>query len=89
VYILGKEQSIDRDVKSIKNTWIVAKYSTKCVRCGKQLGVGEMVYWIRITYSDNSMRSFVYCGDCYMNIFDVSLAKRYIKKKNLSTQSNH
>ena len=83
IYLLGKEQAIDKDVKEIKNKWIVAKYPSKCGKCQKEIGVGDMVYWIRITYADNSIRSFIYCSECYLALFDTSLAKKYLKVKEL------
>jgi len=83
VYLLGKEQAVDKDVKEIKNKWIVAKYPSKCSKCQKEIGVGDMVYWIRITYADNSIRSYIYCSECYLSAFDTSLAKKYIKMKEL------
>lgn len=82
IYLLGKE-AVDKDVKDISNKWIVAKYSSKCSKCGKQISVGDMAYWIRITYADNSVRSYIYCSDCYLTSFDTSLAKKYLKVKEL------
>lgn len=42
-----------------------------------------MVFWVRVTYADNSIRSFIYCSECYLSAFDTSLAKRYLKVKEL------
>jgi flagellar biosynthesis chaperone FliJ len=83
IYLLGKEQAVDKDVKEIKNRWIVAKYPSKCSKCSKQINVGDMVFWVRITYNDNSIRSYIYCSDCYLTSFDTSLAKKYLKIKEL------
>jgi Mg2+ and Co2+ transporter CorA len=83
IYLLGKEQSIDKNVKEVKNKWIIAKYPSKCSKCGKEISEGDMVYWIRITYADNSIRSYIYCSDCYLSSFDSSLAKKYLKVKEL------
>jgi predicted transcriptional regulator len=83
LFLLGKEQAVDKDVKEIKNKWIIAKYSSKCSRCQKEIGVGDMVFWVRVTYADNSIRSFIYCSECYLSAFDTSLAKRYLKVKEL------
>jgi len=44
IYLLGKEQAIDKDVKEIKNKWIVAKYPSKCSKCSKQINAGDMVF---------------------------------------------
>jgi hypothetical protein len=83
IYLLGKEQAVDKDIKEIKNKWIVAKYPSKCSKCQNQINVGDMVFWVRITYADNSIRSYVYCSDCYLSSFDSSLAKKYLKVKEL------
>jgi len=83
IYLLGKEQAVDKDVKEIKNKWIVAKYQSKCSKCSKQINAGDMVFWIRVTYADNSIRSFIYCSECYLSAFDTSLAKKYLKVKEL------
>ena len=82
VYLLGKEQ-VDKDVKEIKNKWIVTKYTSKCSKCGKTVNVGDMVFWVRIIYADNSIRSYIYCSECYLSSFDTSLAKKYMKVKEL------
>jgi len=42
-----------------------------------------MVFWVRVTYADNSMRSYIYCSECYLTSFDASLAKKYLKVKEL------
>ena len=83
IYLLGKEQAVDKDVKEIKNKWIVAKYPSKCSKCSRQINAGDMAFWVRITYADNSIRSFIYCSDCYLSLFDTSLAKKYLKIKEL------
>jgi len=83
IYLLGKEQAVDKDVKEIKNKWITAKYPSKCSKCGKTVNIGDMVFWVRITYADNSIRSYIYCSDCYLSLFDTSLAKKYLKIKEL------
>jgi predicted transcriptional regulator len=83
LFLLGKEQAVDKDVKEIKNKWIIAKYSSKCSRCQKQINAGDMVFWIRVTYADNSVRSYLYCSECYLTSFDTSLAKKYLKIKEL------
>jgi predicted transcriptional regulator/uncharacterized protein YoxC len=83
IYLLGKEQAVDKDAKEIKNKWIIAKYSSKCSRCQKQINAGDMVFWIRVTYADNSVRSYLYCSECYLTSFDTSLAKKYLKVKEL------
>jgi len=83
IYLLGKEQAVDKDIKEVKEKWIVAKYPSKCSKCGKAINIGDMVYWVRIAYADNSMRSYIYCSDCYLSSFDKSLARKYMKVKEL------
>jgi predicted transcriptional regulator len=83
LFLLGKEQAVEKDVKEIKNKWIVTKYPSKCSKCSKNINAGDMVFWIRVTYGDNSIRSFIYCSECYLTSFDTSLAKRYLKVKEL------
>jgi len=82
IYLLGKSNA-DKDIKSVKEKWIVSKFPTKCSQCNKEINQGELVYWVRIEYEDGSSRSFIYCDSCYFTRFDRSLAKRYLKIKEL------
>ena len=82
-YLLGKAQVSDRDIKSVKEKWIAAKFASKCSLCGKEINQGELVYWVRIEYEDGSAKSFVYCSDCYYRQFDKALAKKFLKEKEL------
>jgi len=82
IYLLGAE-GIDKDVKGVQQKWISVQYPTSCRRCGKRLNPGDLAFWIKYTYSDNSTRSFVYCPDCYYTSFDQSLAKKFLKQKEL------
>ena len=59
------------------------QYPATCRACGKRLNVGELAFWIRYTYSDGSSKSFIYCPDCYYMSFDQSLAKKYLKLKEM------
>jgi hypothetical protein len=42
-----------------------------------------MAYWIHVEYADGSRRSIIYCVDCYYTSIDSTLAKRYLKLKEL------
>jgi Ribbon-helix-helix protein, copG family. len=83
IYLLGKSDAIDKDVKSVKEKWIVAKFQSKCVKCGKTINQGDMVYWVHIEYADNSKRSIVFCTECYYTSIDTALAKKYLRAKEL------
>jgi Ribbon-helix-helix protein, copG family. len=83
IYILGKSEAVDKDIKNVKEKWIVAKFQSKCAKCGKQINQGDMAYWIHIEYVDGSKRSIIYCVDCYYTSIDSTLAKRYLKLKEL------
>lgn len=80
VYILGAE-SIDRDVKDVKHRWISVQYRSFCRKCGKQLEVGDIAFYVRYTYSDGSSKSFIYCPECFYP--DSALAKLYLKRKEM------
>jgi Ribbon-helix-helix protein, copG family. len=85
IYILGKSEAVDKDIKNVKEKWIVAKFQSKCAKCGKQINQGDMAYWIHIEYVDGSKRSIIYCTDCYYTSIDTALAKKYLKMKELET----
>jgi len=78
-YILGFTG--DKEIKATTGKIISLTYSTKCKRCGRELKEGELAYWSKITYTDNTSRSFVYCLDCYYS--EGALAEYYLKKKKL------
>jgi len=82
IYLLGAE-GIDKDIKAVQQKWISLQYPSSCRKCGKRLNPGDLAFWIRYTYSDGSSRSFIYCPDCYYTSFDQSLAKKFIKQKEL------
>jgi Ribbon-helix-helix protein, copG family. len=83
IYILGKSEAIDKDIKNIKEKWIVVKFQSKCAKCGRQVNQGDMAYWIHVEYADGSRRSIIYCMDCYYTSIDSALAKKYLKMKEL------
>ena len=79
-YLLGTE-NIDKPIKSISGKVIPLRYSSKCHVCGKSINQGELAYWAKYTYTDNTTRSFVICLDCYYK--DTALAEWYLKKRKL------
>jgi hypothetical protein len=80
LYVLG---SIDKDkeIVEVKSDIITLQYDTKCYRCKKDLKAGELAYWIRYVYSDNTKRSYVFCLECYYQ--SAGLKNQYLTKKKL------
>jgi hypothetical protein len=78
LYVLG---SIDKDkeIVEVKSDIITLQYDTKCYRCKKDLKAGELAYWIRYVYSDNTKRSYVFCLECYYQ--SAGLKNQYLTKK--------
>jgi len=83
LYVFGREQFADKEIKSIKQNFIVTQYETRCKICKKQIKQGEMVFWIKYTFTDNTSKSYVICLDCYYSKYDKAYAKRYLKLKEL------
>jgi len=79
-YLLGTE-NIDKPVKSVSAKVIPLQYPSRCRFCGKEIKQGELAYWAKYTFTDNSTRSYVICLDCYYK--DTALADWYLKKKKL------
>jgi len=71
----------DKPIKGIKDKIIPLNYPDRCHVCGKELRRGELAYWIRYTFTDNTTKSIVVCLDCYYR--DTALAEWYLKKKRL------
>ena len=81
LYIMGNVGGETREIKSITNKFITLQYNDKCDKCGKDLKQGELAYWVKIQYNDNTARSYVYCLDCYYS--ENGLAEYYLRKKKL------
>ncbi len=79
-YLLGTE-SVEKPIKSIQGKVIPLQYPSRCFFCKKQIKQGELAYWAKYTYSDNTTKSYVICLDCYYK--DTALAEWYLKKKKL------
>lgn len=80
-YLLGSTGIEGKEIKGITAKIIPLQYPAKCRRCGRQLNPGELAYWVKITYTDNSVRSFIYCLDCYYQ--SSALKEHYLKKRQL------
>lgn len=80
-YLFGQVGVEGKEIKGITAKIIPLQYPAKCKRCGRQLEAGELAYWVRITYNDNTVRSFIYCLDCYYK--GSALKEHYLKKKQL------
>lgn len=72
-----------KDIKSIKSAIISIHYQSKCARCGAQLNVNDLAYYIKYEYADGGVRSFVYCLDCYYS--SSALKEQYLTKKKLES----
>ncbi len=83
LFILGREQFADKEIKSVKQNFIVTQYETKCRICKKKIPQGEMVFWVKYVFEDNTSKSYVICLDCYYSKYDKAFAKRYLKLKEL------
>lgn len=73
----------DKPIKGIKDKIIPLNYPDRCHVCGRLLNKGELAYWIRYTFTDNTTKSLVICLDCYYK--DTALAEWYLKKKRLES----
>jgi len=54
---------------------IITKYKSKCSKCGKDIGIGEIAYWAK---------GITVCLDCIINTMgDKTLASKYLKKREM------
>lgn len=54
---------------------IITKYKSKCSKCGKDIGIGEVAYWAK---------GITVCLDCIINALgDKTLASKYLKKREM------
>jgi len=85
LYVVGAV-GVDKDVKSIVNKVITVQFPSKCYRCGKEIAKGDLAYYVRYVYSDNTAKSFLYCFDCYLGEHDEALAKQYLTIRRLKAE---
>lgn len=81
-YLIGAESSTEsKPIKSIMTRIITTHFAGKCLRCRSDIPQGELAYYVRIVYSDNTVKSYLLCLDCYYK--DTALAQQYLKKRKL------
>lgn len=80
-YLLGAEGAEGKDVKGITAKIIPLQFPTRCKKCGRQLQPGDLGYWAKITFTDNTVRSYTICLDCYYQ--GTALKEQYLKKRKL------
>ena len=80
-YLLGVEGAEGKDVKGITAKIIPLQFPTRCKKCGRQLQPGDLGYWAKITFTDNTVRSYTICLDCYYQ--GTALKEQYLKKRKL------
>jgi len=79
-YLLGIE-GIEKALAKIQSKIIPTQFDSKCYYCKRDVKKGELCYYIRYLYADNTTRSFIVCLDCYYK--DTALAEWYLKKKRI------
>jgi len=80
-YLFGREGVDSKQIKGITAKIIEVQYPTRCAKCGRPLKPGDLAYWVKITYTDNTVRSKVYCLECYYQ--SGALKEYYLKKRQL------
>jgi hypothetical protein len=76
-YLLGIE-GIEKPLKQIQGKVIPTQFDSRCYYCKREVRKGELCYYTRYLYADNTTRSFIVCLDCYYK--DTALAEWYLKK---------
>jgi Ribbon-helix-helix protein, copG family. len=71
--------SSERTIDKILTKEFVADSEKTCSRCGKKIGVGDVVYWIKYIYTDGSKTTRYLCIECA----NPYLGKLYRKKKEM------
>jgi len=79
-YLLGIE-GVDKPLLKIQSKIIATQFDSRCYYCKREVKKGELCYYLRYVYADNTSRSFVVCLDCYYK--DTALAEWYLKKKRM------
>jgi len=81
VYLYGLEGEEEKAIKRIQGKIIQVNYPSRCRVCGRQIEKGELAYYVRTEYEDNSSKSYLICLNCYYK--DTALANMYLRKKQL------
>jgi Ribbon-helix-helix protein, copG family. len=69
--------SSERTLDKILTKEFIADSEKTCTRCGKKIGVGDVVYWVKYIYTDGSKATRYLCLECA----NPYLGKLYRKKK--------
>jgi Ribbon-helix-helix protein, copG family. len=83
IMYLGMSHVSEKPIKDVKQKEIVAIYSGKCHKCGKEIKPGDRIVYVRITYEDGSGRPFTYCLDCWYELNDKTIVQLELKKRKL------
>jgi Ribbon-helix-helix protein, copG family. len=83
IMYLGMSHVSEKPIKDVKQKEIVAIYSGKCYKCGKEIKPGDRIVFIKVTYEDNSAKSYTYCLDCWLEVSDRTIVQLEIKKRKL------
>ena len=87
LYLQGYDSNvIDKEIKGIIAKPIITKFRAKCYKCGREIKPGEPAYFIKVTYTDNTSRSWLLHLGCYAEEFDESLAKAVIKREKIKSE---
>jgi len=82
----------DKEIKQITPLRpIMTKYVSKCFICKKDVQVGTLVFYQRIVYVDNTVKSIVLCPECassedvlaskYVKVYELQKTLRGLKRK--------
>jgi hypothetical protein len=57
-----------------------------CSRCGKQIKIGDKVYWIAYEFRDGRKQTVYLCYDCYVETSDQTIANLIKKRERLKLE---
>lgn len=77
---------INKEIKGVVSKDIVVQFDSICAKCKKPIKAGSVAHYIKITYTDNTSRSFLFHLNCYVEQFDESLAKAIIRREKIKTE---
>jgi len=79
--IYAGSTSTEKQMKNASSKMITLMYPARCYRCGAQLKQGDLAYYVKVVFEDDSTKSYVYCLDCYLP--DRAMAQIFLKKRQL------
>jgi len=71
--------STDRTIDKILTKEFIADREVVCSKCKKNIGIGEVVYWVKYVFSDGSKSTRYFCFECA----NPSLGKLYKEKRKM------